>query len=187
MRQPRGRPRPAPGAGGKTTVDYYVCRAIVLLHVLGVFAFLLTHGASAMAAFHLHKERRRERVAALLELSAFSSLGMSLALTAVLATGIALGALAQWYNAGWFWASLVGFFLISLPMTPLATLHYSKVRRSMGLKGPRLAGKRASEPLPPMSDEELDAELSKVRPWALTFVGFGGVAALAALMMFKPF
>jgi len=41
----------------------------VYLHILGIFGFLLAHGASAAAAFALRRERNLERVRVLLDLS----------------------------------------------------------------------------------------------------------------------
>ena len=45
---------------------------LVFVHLLGLFGFLLAHGASSSAAFALRRERNLERVRALLELSANS-------------------------------------------------------------------------------------------------------------------
>ena len=168
-------------------VDYYTYRAIVALHIFGAFVFLLTHGASVSVAFKLQKERNRERVAALLDLSAASTFGMTLALIWILATAVALGFLGNWFGATWFWTALIGFFVLSGLMTPLATRHFGRVRQSMGVKGPRLAPKSVNSAAPPLSDEELDRELKAVKPWALTIVGLGAIAFLQWLMMFKPF
>jgi hypothetical protein len=42
---------------------------IVFAHVLGVFGFLLGHGAAALVTFKLRGERAVERIRALLDLS----------------------------------------------------------------------------------------------------------------------
>ena len=168
-------------------VDYSTYRVVVWVHIFGVFVFLLAHGASAMSAFQLKTERRRERVAALLELSAFASFGMSLALMVVLITAFVMAWLGQWFGALWFWVALIVFFALSFVMTPFATYPYSTARRSMGLKGPRMVSAKGKAPLPAMSDEELDKTLARVNPWALTGVGLGGIGLLQWLMMFKPF
>ncbi len=168
-------------------LDYTLYRAIVGVHLFCAFAFLLSHGASASVAFKLRRERDRERIAALLDLSASSTFGMNLALLALLATAFTLGYFGEWFGARWFWTALIGFFAITFAMTPLATSHFSRVRRSMGVPGPRLAPKSANEPVPALSDEDLDRELAAVKPWPLLLVGLGGIAVLQYLMMFKPF
>ena len=168
-------------------VDYSVYRVVVGVHIFSVFVFLLAHGASAMSAFQLKTERRRERVAALRELSAFASFGMSIALMAVLITAIILAWLGEWFGAAWFWTALVVFFALTFVMTPFATGPYSTARRSMALKGPRMVSAKGRAPTEPLSDEELDKVLARVNPWALTGVGLGGIGLLQWLMMFKPF
>ncbi len=50
-------------------------RWLIFLHVLGVFGFLLTHGASAIMTLQLRKERDLMRIRALLDLSS-NSLGL---------------------------------------------------------------------------------------------------------------
>ena len=60
---------------------------IVYLHLLGIFGFLLAHGASASAAFALQRERNLDKVRALLELSASSIGVMYLSLLVLLAAG----------------------------------------------------------------------------------------------------
>ncbi|MFZ2014563.1 MAG: hypothetical protein WAV00_12120, partial [Nocardioides sp.] len=37
------------------------------------------------------------------------------------------------------------------------------------------------------SDEELKAWLGQIHPYRLTLIGFGGLALIAWLMIFKPF
>ena len=43
-------------------------RWLVLLHVLGVFGFLMAHGISVSVAFTLRRERKFENIQALLNL-----------------------------------------------------------------------------------------------------------------------
>lgn len=45
---------------------------IVFLHVLAAFAYLMAHGAAANVAFKLRGKTSRERIAALLDLSAMA-------------------------------------------------------------------------------------------------------------------
>ncbi|HEU5349544.1 MAG TPA: hypothetical protein VFU63_13115, partial [Ktedonobacterales bacterium] len=66
-------------------------RWIVFVHVLGVFGFLLAHGAAAVVAFRLHGEREVERVRALLELSRGSRTVANLSMLISIIAGIAAG------------------------------------------------------------------------------------------------
>lgn len=55
-------------------------RWLVFLHVIGIFGFLVSHGASASVFFALRHERNLERVRLLLQLSvsSFRVMGISL-------------------------------------------------------------------------------------------------------------
>lgn len=73
-------------------------RWLVILHVLGVFGFLMAHGISVGVAFALRRERRLEVVQALLDLSS-STLGIlhgSIAL--LLISGIVSGFIGHWWS-----------------------------------------------------------------------------------------
>ena len=71
-------------------------RWLVLLHVLGVFGFLMAHGISVSVAFTLRRERKFENIQALLNLSN-SSLGVLHGSLAVLfLTGIVIGFIGHW-------------------------------------------------------------------------------------------
>ncbi|MEP7358314.1 MAG: hypothetical protein ABI847_13795, partial [Anaerolineales bacterium] len=79
---------------------------VVYLHLLGIFGFLLAHGASASAAFALKRERSLEKVRALLELSS-ASIGLTyISLLVLLAAGIIAAFMGHWWGHGWIWVSL---------------------------------------------------------------------------------
>jgi hypothetical protein len=160
---------------------------VLYVHVLGVFTFLLAHGVSAGVAFRLKVERNRDRVAALLDLSASSYKGMAAGFLLLLGSGVALGVMHEWWHSTWFLASLVLLMALAGVMTPMATIRYGKIRRALGLKLPMKGEPQETAAKEPFSDEELDRTLSSVNPWALAGIGFGGIAVILALMMFKPF
>lgn len=160
---------------------------LIFAHVLGVFGFLLAHGASAAVAFKLRRERHRgcnpERIRPLLELSQGSTVVMSSSLVIVLGTGVAAGFLGDWWGQYWIWASLGVFLLLSLAMTLVGRRSFEQVRAAVGqehgLKGSPAGGEG--------KEEELAAALKSVHPLLLTLIGGVGLAALLWLMMFKPF
>ena len=155
-------------------------------HFLGVFMFLLAHGASMTMAFRLQKETDRARIGALLDLSASSYKGLYIAFVVLLGSAVALAVIASFWQALWFWVALVAFFVMAGVMTPLATVRLGRLRIGLGLNLPPPA-----KPRPGMKTELSDAEIREIidsiNPWLLTVVGFGGIAVLAFLMMFKPF
>ena len=76
-------------------VDFVTYEWVVFLHIFGVFVFLLAHGVSSGVGFRIAKERNRERLAALLDLSVSSYRVMLLGFWWTLLTGLVLGSVAD--------------------------------------------------------------------------------------------
>ena len=155
---------------------------IVFLHVAAVFAFLLAHGISTGVAFRLRSERNRERIAALAELSG-ASLNLFygswlLLFAAGVVAGFTPGLPGTWWGDAWIWTAIGIFIVSSGAMSALARPYYQKVRE---VSTARRAGAYAA------SDQELDAILSSSRPLVVAVIGFGSLALILWLMMFKPF
>jgi hypothetical protein len=158
---------------------------IIFLHVAGAFAFVAGHGVSMFVAFRLRHERDRARLAALLDLSAGSLalvfIGLLVLLLSGILAGIVLGSFGKW----WIWISLALLVVIFGAMTPLGTIHYSKVRAAIGQRTRNL---KPADPDPvPASDAALEAMLASNRPQVLLFLGGGGFLVILWLMMFRPF
>lgn len=158
---------------------------LVYLHVLGLFGFLLAHGASSSASFALRRERNLERIRALLELSGNSFGVMYGSLLILVVTGIAAGVIGQWWSRTWIWASLALLIVIIGVMTALGSRSYGEARKAAGL--PYFEGGKQRPPIEPSSDDEILAILSRGNPCLLTVIGYGGLGVVAWLMMFKPF
>jgi hypothetical protein len=158
---------------------------IVLLHVVGAFAFVLAHGASAFAAFRIRSERDPVRVAALLDLSSFSLGTMYIGLVLLLIGGIAAGFIGSWWGDLWIWVAIGVLVLIIGAMYPMGSLHYANVRRAVGIK-PYSDPKDAPPPAP-LSGPELESVLTSSRPFALAAVGGIGLIVIIWLMVMKPF
>ncbi|HUG30321.1 MAG TPA: DUF2269 family protein [Candidatus Limnocylindria bacterium] len=157
---------------------------IVFVHVLGAFAFAAGHGVSMFVAFQIRRERERERLEALLDLSGWSlglaGVGMLVLLVAGILAGIVLGS----WDRAWIWISLVLFIVVGGAMTPIGSTYFTRVR--LGL-GQRTRSVKPADPDPvPVSDEELDKLLESKRPELLLAIGAGGFVVILWLMIFKP-
>jgi hypothetical protein len=156
---------------------------LVFLHVIGIFGFLVSHGASASVFFALRHERNLERVRLLLQLSVSSFRVMGISLLVLLLSGILAGFIGQWWGHAWIWLSLFLLIAVYAVMSLLGTRVLNNVRQGVGL--PSAYGQ---PPRPePLSAEELDALLNRSQPTRLALLGFGGISVIAWLMMFKPF
>ena len=156
---------------------------LVFLHVIGVFGFLMAHGVSAGVYFALRRERNVDRIRLLLQMSSGTVRVMGGSLLLLLATGVIAGFIGQWWSQGWIWLSLIMLIVIYVAMAALGSRRLNQVRQGIGL--PSLYGQAPlAEPLSP---EELDALLNRAQPMRLAVIGFGGLAVIAWLMMFKPF
>lgn len=147
-------------------------RIIVFLHVISVFGFLLSHGASVSMAFALKRERDPHKIRALLGLSGASYPLMLSTLSASIVFGIIAGFQGRWWGYGWIWVSIVLLLVISTLMYYLGSKIYGAAREAAGGSA---------------RDEELLKILERGSPVLLTVVGYGGYAIIAWLMMAKPF
>jgi hypothetical protein len=148
------------------------------LHVAGVIAFVMFHGVSMMVALQLRSERDRGRIATMTQLSGSSLRGMYVALVWLIVFGVIAGIQGEWWNDGWFWIS-VGLLVVAIAeMSAVARPYYERVKEAIEV---RPSG------VPRRSDEELDEILrSPIGLWNTVF-GIAVLAAIAWLMIFKPF
>ncbi len=156
---------------------------LVFLHVISVFAFLLAHGVSAGVFFALRRERNPNHVRLLLQMSqgSFNLLGISLLL--ILVSGVILGFVGRWWKDGWVWVSLVLLIVLYGLMSLFGTRVLNEIRVGLGLPSIYNQPPRAEE----MSAQELDAAVNRSKPTLLAAIGFGGIALITWLMLFKPF
>ena len=148
------------------------------LHIAGVIAFVMFHGVSMMVALQLRTERDRGRIATMTQLSGSSLRGMYVALLWLIVFGVIAGIQGEWWNDGWFWIS-VGLLVVAIAeMSAVGRPYYERVKEAIEV---RPSG------VPRRSDEELDEILrSPIGLWNTVF-GIAVLAAIAWLMIFKPF
>jgi len=159
--------------------------ALVVLHVLAAFAFVLLHGPSVFAMLALRRERELAKVQALLTMSRSAS-GWSWAAWAFLAlTGALLSLAEHSWRAPWVWGSVIVLVLVTGSMSPLAASAFNHAREAAGL--PWFDGKGERAPLP-ADPRALDAALDRIRARApiVMAIGAGGIVALVWLMVVRP-
>jgi predicted integral membrane protein DUF2269 len=156
---------------------------IVLLHVVGAFVFVLSHGASAWMALLLRRERDRARISALLDLSTASIGGTYVGLLLLLIGGIWAGIYGGHFGRGWIWAAIGLLVVVLVVMYAVATPYFIRLRAAVGM------GARGTPPDPGMiaSDEDLAALAAKAPVLVLLAVGTVGLVLILWLMVIKPF
>ena len=155
-------------------IDY---RWWVFIHIAGVFGFLLAHGVSVAVTFRLRRERDREKMRGLIQLSGSTIRMFYGSLALLLAGGVVAGFKGHWWHQKWIWISLGLLVGVSLLMLALARPYYRRVSEAAML--------RASG-APRMSDEELATLLRSPLPVMIAGLGFAALLAILYLMIFKP-
>jgi hypothetical protein len=157
---------------------------VVLLHVLGAFAFVAAHGVSMVVAFRLRGERDRARQSSLLELSGTSVGLMYIGLALLLVAGIVAGFMGDYWGRAWIWAALATLIVVIAVMYIVATPFYGRMRAAAGVPGAELIAARLE---PPPTPADLDALATSNRPLLLAAVGGIGLVVIVWLMVAKPF
>ena len=104
------------------------------LHVAGVIAFVMFHGASMVVALRVRKERDRAKLAAILQLSGSSHMGMYVSLLWLTLFGVIAGIQGAWWNDGWFWISIVLLVVAVGEMSAVARPYYQRVKEAIEVR-----------------------------------------------------
>jgi hypothetical protein len=155
---------------------------IVLLHVVGAFVFILSHGVSAWMTLAIRAERDRSRIGALLDLSQMSIGGAYVGLLLLLIGGIWAGIYGNHFSRGWIWAAVVVLVLVIVAMYAIATPYFGRLREAVG----RPARGNAPPPVP-ASDQDVAALAGRAPAMPLLATGVAGLLVLLWLMVIKPF
>lgn len=158
---------------------------IVLLHIVGAFLFVISHGASGWVVNVIRRERDVPRIAALVDLSSTSLVLAYIGLLLLLIGGIWAGIYSNWFKFGWIWAALVVFVAVAVGMYLVATPFFKRLRLALGQRVQGMA-KDAPDPVR-ASDEEIVAIAAAAPANVLNVIGFGGLLIILWLMVLKPF
>jgi MFS family permease len=158
---------------------------VVLLHIVGAFIFAISHGVAVWMAVQLPRERDRNRIAALLELSSASLGGVYVGLVLLLIGGVWAGILGGWFGRLWIWVALVLLIAIAIVMYAVATPYFKALREAVGVRS-QYGPKDAPDPIA-KSDAEVAAMAARSPQAILSGVGIGGLVIILWLMVLKPF
>ena len=158
---------------------------IVLLHIVGAFLFVASHGVAMWMVNELPKQREASRVGALVDLSATSLVGAYVGLLALLVGGIWAGIAGGHFARAWIWAAIVVLVAIMTVMYLVATPYFKSLRLALGQRVQGMA-KDAPDPTP-LPEAEILALAAKTPIAILAGAGFGGLLIILWLMVIKPF
>lgn len=155
---------------------------VVFIHVASVLAFMLAHGVHVTAMWAMRREPDPERM-----LTFFNDLPKTTGLRALLGVVVLSGAIAgfmgSWWSRGWMWTSLAVLAFIAVAMWRFGGEFYGQVEEA----ATSALDARTADPSNPGPQAAYDAAR---RSWAtvgMSVIGFGGLAVILWLMMFKPF
>ena len=158
---------------------------VVLLHIVGAFVFVASHGVAIWMAIQISHERDRSRIAALLDLSAASLGGLYTGLLLLLIGGIWGGIIGGWFGRLWIWLALGLVIAISVVMYAVATPYFRTLRAAVGIKS-QYGPKDAPDPVA-LPDADVVALAARSPVAVLSAVGVGGLLIILWLMVVKPF
>ncbi|HEY2803367.1 MAG TPA: hypothetical protein VGJ67_05555 [Actinomycetota bacterium] len=148
----------------------------LLLHLLGVFGFLLAHGVSVNVAFRIRKERDRVKIKDLISLSGSSVRLMYVSLALLLAGAFAMTFQLHLWGASWIRLSLALLIITIIFMIGMASPYYKRVSEAVEL---RPSG------VPRKSDEELEVILRSPVPMIVAGAGFFSLFVILYMMVFQ--
>jgi len=158
---------------------------VLFLHLLSGFTFFLAHGTSVAMAFKIRSEKNFDRIRAMLDLSASTIMIMFLSLLMMGLTGLAMPFILKIWNKGWVWISIVLMVIVVVQMGFMNEKRYKHLRKLVGL--PYMVGNKEFPAEEPASQEEVEAQLNKLKIGELMGVGYVIPMIVLWLMVFKPF
>ncbi len=154
---------------------------LVLLHLVGVFGFLLAHGVSAFVVFRVRAEQDLGALRSLLSLSMTAGSITFVSLLVLLVGGVSAAFAGGLWSHVWPWAALGVLVVVWGAMGGQVGPAMRRLRAAVGILGP---GKGLGKP---GTAEEIAAAQARVRPAISAAIGGVGLVALLWLMLLKPF
>ncbi len=155
---------------------------LIFLHVAAVLAFMVAHGAHITAMWRMRAEA--DPAVSLTLLNAVGSVGLlRIWLAVVVGTGVLAAFMGSWWTSSWIWTSLAMLVVIWVAMWRYAGHYYGLVEDA----ATRAIAARASDAPDAAAQQEFDAARRGWQTIGMTGIGFGGLAVILWLMMFKPF
>jgi uncharacterized protein (DUF697 family) len=154
---------------------------LVLLHLLGVFGFLLAHGVSAFVVFRVPAEKDVNTLRTLLNISMQAQVFATISLLVLLIGGISAAFAESAWSHGWTWAALGVLVVVWGAMSGEAGRTMRALRLAVGIQGP---GQGMGQP---GTAEQIAAAQARVRPQISATIGSVGLVVLLWLMVLKPF
>ena len=139
-----------------------------LFHLLGLAVFLFAHGVAGGASLAL-RAPVSDYSRRLLQLSRRSAMVANPGLLVVIATGVWMAFMGEFWGRGWIWAAIAILVVLIAIMVFIARPYY-------------LAREAAGQ-----SDQALSEVLNRTRPMPALWIGGAGIVVLIALMVLKPF
>lgn len=150
----------------------------VVLHILGVAAFLLAHGVSMFALYRLRSlDLDRSHIVDTITFSGATSKPMYLSLIVLTVAGFVAGYQGKWLDDWWIWIAVGVLIATTVLMTLIAKPYFKRISAACAM---RPSG------VPRMSDEELDELVRSPKVHVITTIGVGGLAIIIWLMVTKP-
>jgi hypothetical protein len=150
----------------------------VLLHLLGVAAFLISHGGSMFVLFRIRKlGGDRNKIEDLLAFSGETVVPMYVSIGVLIVAGSIAGFAGKWFHYWWIWAAIGVLAATTGLMTVTARPYVQRVKAACAV---RPTG------VPRASDEELTELLNGSTPAVVTAIGVVGLLVIFYLMIFKP-
>ncbi|WP_349899211.1 hypothetical protein [Parafrigoribacterium soli] len=156
---------------------------MIFLHVLGVIVFAVGHGTSIAVAFRLRKESEHARIAAMLDVSAWSAHLMYAGLWLTIIPGVVLGFMGGLWGKWWLWVSIVLLVLVIGAMYGIASPAFSRLRFATGAKMSEGSRKKAAAL---GTAGVVEGIATSWRPTALALIGGVGLAVILWLMIAQP-
>jgi len=147
------------------------------LHILGVVAFLTTHGVSVAVALRLRRERDPARINALLDMSGRTVMPLYVSLGVLLAGGVLAAFSEHAWSARWIWVAIVTLVVVTMSMYYMARPYYQRVR---------FISRAVAEGSQAVTPEQFDSVLMARRPVTIAWIGVVGLVFILYLMVIKP-